>query len=162
MPDDRRFWLFKSEPGSFSFADLKSRPGGIEPWDGVRNFQARNFLRDQVRVGDGVLFYHSSIPRPAVVGIARVARAGYPDPTAWDPTSRHFDPRSTPALPGWFMVDVQYERTFVHEVPLDELKHHPELAGMVLLQRSRLSVQPVTAAEWSFILRLGGIAPESI
>jgi predicted RNA-binding protein with PUA-like domain len=145
------YWLFKTEPGCFSYSDLLNRPDRTEHWDGVRNFQARNFLRDQVQVGDGVLFYHSNIPEPAVVGTARVVRAGYPDWTAWDPDSEHFDPKSSPDRPIWFMVDLQAERAFAQPVPLSLMKSHPGLGGMVLLTRSRLSIQPVTDDEWRLI-----------
>ncbi|WP_282003033.1 EVE domain-containing protein [Geotalea uraniireducens] len=158
MPRDRRYWLFKSEPSCFSFADLQSRPDGTEHWDGVRNFQARNFLRDEIAVGDGVLFYHSNIAEPAVVGLAEVVRGGYPDWTAFDPAAEHFDPQSRREEPRWYMVDVRYVRPLLRPVTLAEMKLHPALAGMALLHRSRLSVQPVTGAEWTYILQLGGVA----
>jgi predicted RNA-binding protein with PUA-like domain len=151
------YWLFKSEPGCFSFADLCSRPERTEHWDGVRNFQARNFLRDRVAVGDGVLFYHSNIPEPAVVGTARVVRAGYPDWTALDPGGEHFDPRASKENPIWYMVDVQADQELLRPVTLAELRGHPELGAMVLLSRSRLSIQPVTPEEWRIILQLGGL-----
>ncbi len=154
---NRRFWLFKTEPSCFSFDDLKTRPDGTEHWDGVRNFQARNLLRDEIKPGDGVLFYHSNISEPAVVGIAEVVSEGYPDGTALDPASDHFDPRTSRDNPIWYMVDVRYGRPFNRPVTLAEMKMHPELAGMVLLKRSRLSVQPVTPHEWEYILRLGGV-----
>jgi predicted RNA-binding protein with PUA-like domain len=161
MTSSRRFWLFKSEPSSFSFSDLEKRPEGTEPWDGVRNYQARNFLRDEVQAGDGVLFYHSGISRPAVVGTAMVVRGGYPDSTALDPEGETYDPRSTPDAPVWYRVDVRYERSFTHEVTLEEIKRHPLLADMVLLHRSRLSIQPVTREEWEVILRLGGVISQA-
>ena len=157
----RKYWLFKTEPSTFSFDELKNRPGGTEHWDGVRNFQARNYLKDQIAVGDLVLFYHSSIPEPVIVGIAEVVRAGYPDWTAWDPQSDHFDPRSTEAKPLWYMVDVRYVRDFPRPVKLAELKTFPELAEMVLLKKSRLSIQPVREEEWGLILRLGGVREEA-
>lgn len=153
----RGYWLFKSEPAAFSFEDLKSRPDGIEHWDGVRNFQARNYLRHEVKVGDGVLFYHSGIPEPVIVGIAEVVKAGYPDWTAWDPQSDHFDPRSTEAKPLWYMVDIRYVKAFSRPVTRSELKAVPELANMVLFRNSRLSVQPVSEEEWRLILRLGEV-----
>ena len=137
--------------------DLQNRPNGTEHWDGVRNYQARNYLRDEVRVGDGVLFYHSNIADPAIVGIAEVVKAGYPDWTARDPENEHFDPRSTPEQPVWFMVDVRFVKTFPRPVTLTELKSIPALAGMVLLTRSRLSIQPVREQEWDAILALGGL-----
>ncbi len=154
----RRFWLFKSEPSCFSFSDLEKRPEGTEPWDGVRNYQARNFLRDEIKAGDGVLFYHSSISLPAVVGTAVVVRNGYPDTTALDPESDSYDPRSTPEMPIWYRVDIRYEKPFVHQVTLEAIKRHPLLVGMELLRRSRLSIQPVTREEWDVIICLGGIA----
>ena len=152
----RRYWLFKSEPSAFSFEDLRRRPDGTEHWDGVRNFQARNTLRDEVRVGDGVLFYHSGIPEPVIVGMAEVVKAGYPDWTAWDPQGDRFDPRSTEAKPRWYMVDIRFVKAFPHPVTRSELKTIPELANMVLFRNSRLSVQPVREEEWRLLLRLGG------
>ncbi|HEX9079372.1 MAG TPA: EVE domain-containing protein [Desulfuromonadaceae bacterium] len=150
------FWLFKSEPGCFSFDDLKARPGMTEHWDGVRNFQARNFLRDGIKVGDGVLFYHSNIPEPAVVGIAEVVREGYPDFTALDPNGEHFDPKATADHPIWYMVDVRYVKPLPRPVTLGLIKANPLLAGMPLVRRSRLSIQPVTPEEWRIILTMGG------
>jgi len=155
MDETRKYWLFKSEPSCFSFDDLKNRPGKTEPWDGVRNYQARNFLRDQVGEGDGVLFYHSSIPSPAIVGIAEVVKKGYPDLTALDPAAEHYDPRSTAADPIWYRVDIRHVRAFRREVTRALVKYHPVLAGMMLLQRSRLSIQPVTREEWDVIVDLG-------
>ena len=151
------FWLFKSEPGCFSFQDLMQRPGKTEHWDGVRNFQARNFLRDQIAVGDRVLFYHSSIPVPAVVGLCTVVTAGYPDHTAQDPTGEHFDPKATPEAPIWYMVDVRGDQALPREVPLSLIKDHPVLQKMPLVNRSRLSIQPVTADEYQTILALAGL-----
>lgn len=157
-PRKRRYWLMKSEPHSFSFEDLGRRPGGIEPWDGVRNFHARNLLRNEIREGDGVLFYHSSIPQPAIVGVARVVRGGYPDLTALDPNSDHFDPRSTEAKPIWYRVDVQYVAPLPHPLTRDDLRRHPLLAGMEVLRKgNRLSVQPVTDEEWRAVLEAGGL-----
>jgi predicted RNA-binding protein with PUA-like domain len=155
----QRYWLFKSEPSSFSLEDLKNRPGATEHWDGVRNYQARNYLRDEVKVGDRVLFYHSNIAEPAVVGIAEVVRAGYPDTTALDPGSDHFDPRSTPEKPVWYMVDVRFVRELPRAVTLGELKGVAALSEMPLMNRSRLSVQPVSEAAWCLILKLGGAGP---
>ncbi len=153
------YWLFKSEPSSFSLDDLRSRPDATEHWDGVRNFQARNFLRDQIKVGDQVFFYHSNIAEPAVVGLAEVVREGYPDFTAFDPASKYFDPRSNPEKPTWFMVDVRFVRELPRPVTLAELKTVPELSEMALLNRSRLSVQPVRKEEWDRIMKLAGVAP---
>ena len=150
------YWLFKTEPSAFSLDDLKKRPDMTEHWDGVRNYQARNFLRDVITVGDLVLFYHSNIPEPAVVGIARVVRAGYPDFTALDPESDHFDPKATAEKPIWYMVDVRYVETLPRPVTLEAIKANPLLAGMPLVNRSRLSIQPVTPEEWRVILAMGG------
>jgi predicted RNA-binding protein with PUA-like domain len=151
------FWLFKTEPGCFSFEDLKGRPDMTEHWDGVRNFQARNFLRDTIKTGDRVLFYHSNIPQPAVVGVAEVVRAGYPDFTAMDPNGEHFDPKASPANPIWYMVDVQYVQELPRQVTLEAIKGNPLLADMPLVGRSRLSIQPVTPNEWQIILAMGGL-----
>lgn len=149
-----RYWLFKSEPGCFSFQDLQERPESTEHWDGVRNFQARNFLRDDIAVGDQILFYHSSIAIPAVIGLCTVVRSGYPDHTAQDPTGEHFDPKATPQNPIWYMVDVKAIRSFPHEVPLSVIKEHPKLQDIPLVKRSRLSVQPVSPSEFETILTL--------
>jgi len=151
------FWLFKTEPGCFSFDDLKGRPGMTEQWDGVRNFQARNFLRDSIKVGDRVLFYHSSIPVPAVVGIAEIVRAGYPDGTACDPNGEHYDPKASPGNPIWFMVDVRYGEPLPQPVTLEMIKGNPALDDMPLVKRSRLSIQPVSESEWNMILAMGGL-----
>ncbi|MBE0504426.1 MAG: EVE domain-containing protein [Desulfuromonadales bacterium] len=157
----QRFWLLKSEPSCFSFADLQARPDSVEHWDGVRNFQARNFLRDEIKVGDGVLFYHSNIPEPAIVGVARVVRAGYPDFTARDPENEHFDPRATDADPIWYMVDVQAIAPLSRPLTRQMLLAHPLLGGMAVLKRgNRLSVQEVTAEEWRIVLAAGGIVNE--
>jgi predicted RNA-binding protein with PUA-like domain len=150
------YWLFKTEPGCFSFDDLKNRPGMTEHWDGVRNFQARNYLRDAVKCGDLVLFYHSNIPQPAVVGLAEVVREGYPDFTALDPAGEHFDPKATPDNPIWYMVDVRYLRELPRPVTLEAIHANPLLAAMPLVNRSRLSIQPVTAEQWQIILAMGG------
>jgi predicted RNA-binding protein with PUA-like domain len=150
-----KYWLMKSEPTSFSIDDLMACPDGIEHWDGVRNYQSRNFLRDGIQEGDFVLFYHSG-KLPAVVGTATVVRNGYPDYTAWDPQSEHFDPKSTPDNPIWYMVDIRFETRFDAPVPLIELRQFPELARMQLLKKGmRLSVQPVTRSEFDFIVALG-------
>jgi len=154
-----RYWLMKTEPGCFSLDDLERSPGGVAAWDGVRNFQARNLLRDQIKVGDGVLFYHSSCAEPAIVGLAAVVRGGYPDHTAQDPRSDHFDPRATPANPRWYMVDVRFLARLPRPLTRSALRGCPALAGMMVLQRgSRLSVQPVSTEEWRAVLALAGIA----
>ncbi len=152
------YWLFKTEPGCFSFDDLKNRPDMTEPWDGVRNFQARNFLRDTVKVGDRVLFYHSNIPEPAVVGLAEIVRAGYPDATALNPNAEHFDPKSSKDNPIWYMVDLRYLEPLQRIVTLEGIKQNPLLAEMPLIKRSRLSIQPVTENEWFIILAMGGVS----
>jgi predicted RNA-binding protein with PUA-like domain len=149
------YWLLKSEPDVFSIADLARRPGRTEHWDGVRNYQARNYLRDGMRRGDLGFFYHSSCAVPGIAGIVEIVREGYPDFTAFDPDNPHHDPASTPDKPRWYMVDVRLRRSFKHVISLQELKACPALAGMQLLARgNRLSVMPVTAAEWSAILAL--------
>jgi predicted RNA-binding protein with PUA-like domain len=151
------YWLFKTEPGCFSFDDLKKRPNMTEHWDGVRNFQARNFLRDTVRVGDLVLFYHSSIPEPAVVGLAEVVRAGYPDTTALNPNAEHFDPKASADNPIWYMVDLRYLEPLRRIVTLESIKQNPLLADMPLAKRSRLSILPITKEEWRIILIMAGM-----
>lgn len=149
-----RYWLMKTEPGEFSIQDLINRPSQTESWDGVRNYQARNYMRDDMQRDDPVLFYHSG-KDPAVVGTARIVRTGYPDPTAWNPQSKHFDSSSTPDKPVWFMVDIQLEKEFSRPVPLADLRKVPELKTMTLLRKgNRLSVMPVTAKEFHTIVRL--------
>jgi predicted RNA-binding protein with PUA-like domain len=148
------YWLMKSEPDAFSIADLKSRSKKTEHWDGVRNYQARNFMR-AMKKGDLAFFYHSSCEVPGVYGIIEVARAAYPDHTAWDPENHHYDPKSTPERPLWFMVDVRFKRELKKPVTLTAIKMQPALKQMRLVQRgSRLSVMPVTAKEWNTILKL--------
>ena len=157
MAPKRRYWLFKSEPDAFSFDDLWKAKGRKTLWDGVRNYQARNLLRDEIAVGDGVLYYHSSCKPPGVAGVAQVVRAGYPDPTQFDPADSHHDPKSDPDDPRWFVVDIRAVERGQRFVPLDELRAEARLADMSLLRRgNRLSVQPVTAAEWKVVLRLLG------
>ena len=154
--DDRRYWLLKSEPSTFSIQDLARAPKRRTAWDGVRNYQARNFLR-AMKLGDEALFYHSNADPPAVVGMVKIVREAYPDSTAWDAADSHYDPKSTPDRPLWDMVDVQLVRVFPRPLPLDELRSVRGLAGMELLRRgSRLSVQPVRPAEWHTILALAG------
>src|SRR6516164_4640666 len=133
------YWLFKSEPSCYSFADLMAAPDRTTGWDGVRNFQARNFLRDEVKVGDGVLFYHSSADPPCIAGIAKVVRAGHPDPTAFDPASSHYDPKSDRAEPTWYQVSIQAVRAIDPPLDLPSLSRVPALSGMELLRKgSRL------------------------
>ncbi|GMG86407.1 EVE domain-containing protein [Biformimicrobium ophioploci] len=149
------YWLFKSEPDEYSLDDLASEPDQTGRWDGIRNYQARNFLRDKVNAGDGVLFYHSACKVPAVVGTAEVMRAAYPDPAQLDPESPYFDPKASDENPRWYCVDIRWQSQFARAVPLAEIKQHPALADMVLVKQGRLSIQPVTAAEWSLLLQLG-------
>ena len=156
MAQGRRYWLMKSEPSAFSIEDLEKSPKRMTCWDGVRNYQARNFMR-AMATGDQVLFYHSSTEPPAVVGIAEVVRTAYPDETQFDKTSHHYDPASVPSAPRWDMVDIRHRQTFKIPLPLDRLRQEQKLKDMVLLQKgSRLSVQPVTQAEWTVVLRLAG------
>ncbi len=150
----RRYWLIKTDPDTFSWDDLVRSPDATTAWDGVRNYQARNFLRDDVRIGDLVLLYHSQSEK-AAVGIARVVRAGYPDPTQFDPRSEGRDPGSDPADPRWYAIDLRAERPLRSPVTLDAMRREPALAGMTLLRRgSRLSVQPVEPAEYRAVLKL--------
>ncbi|KPJ31551.1 hypothetical protein BMUNKI379_27960 [Burkholderia multivorans] len=146
-----QFWLMKSEPDEASIDDLAHAPQRTLPWTGVRNYQARNFMRDTMKIGDGVLFYHSSCPEPGIAGLAEVASTPYPDPTQFDPTSPYYDPKSSPESPRWLLVDVR----FVKKTPLVSLaalREHDELADMRVLARgNRLSITPVTRAEWKFI-----------
>ena len=149
------YWLMKSEPAVFSIDDLAAMPGQTEHWDGIRNYQARNMMRDQMRCGDQVFFYHSNTKVPGIVGIARVVRESYPDFTAFDPRSQYFDPASDPNKPRWFMVDIQFVRKFKRVITLAELKGYPELTTLPLLRRgNRLSIMPVTEDQWRFILTL--------
>ena len=152
----RRYWLVKSEPDAYSFDDLWAAPNRTTCWDGVRNYQARNLMRDEMKLGDGVLFYHSSTEPAAVMGTAEVVREAYPDHTALDPADPHFDPKSRADAPTWMMVDVRATERFARPVTLAELRAEPALASMALLQRgSRLSVQPVRAEEWEAVCALG-------
>ena len=148
-----KHWLFKTEPDTFGIDDLAAAPRRTTPWEGVRNYQARNLMRDEMRRGDLGFFYHSSCAEPGIQGIVEVVREAYPDPTAFDPDSRYHDPAGDPAAPRWQMVDVKLVRRF------EELRRHAagKLADMVVLRRgNRLSITPVTSAEWRFILSLAG------
>ena len=154
MPSSTQYWLVKTEPDCFSIQDLAKAPKRTTCWSGVRNYQARNFMRDGMKLGDRVLIYHSSVVPPAVVGVAKVCREAYPDHTSWDPKDDHFDPQSTKENPRWFMVDLQLESSFEQPIPLDELRTLPELKQMELLRRgSRLSVQPVRKEEYDAITK---------
>jgi len=155
MTPRRRYWLMKSEPDAFSIDDLKRV--GVEPWSGVRNYQARNFMRDGMRIGDGVLFYHSNCAVPGIVGTATVASKAYPDDTQFKPKSPYYDPKSSREEPRWQMVDVAFERKLQRILPLDELKQHGNQLGeeFALIRRgNRLSIFPVSAAQWSYLLSL--------
>ena len=145
-----QYWLMKSEPDAFSIDDLKQVK--VEPWDGIRNYQARNFMRDQMQIGDKVFFYHSNCAEPGIVGIMTVASKPYPDPTAFDPDSKYYDPKSDPDDPRWMLVDVKYQKKLKKPITLAEMKEMPELEGMQLLRKgNRLSVMPVEERHWSFI-----------
>lgn len=150
----RNYWLLKTEPTTFSFDDLWKAPRRTTSWDGVRNFQARNMLRDQIKEGDLAFIYHSSTDPTGIVGIAEVVRSGYPDATAFDPKDSHYDPKSKKDAPSWYMVDVKAVEKFPEIVTLERLRGIKGLEGMVLLRKgSRLSVQPVAASEWDTIVR---------
>ena len=149
-----RYWLFKSEPTTYSYDDLVS--DGVAEWDGVRNFQVRNWLRDDIKPGDRLLFWHSSAKPIGVVGTATVVREGYPDNTAWDPDSDHPDPKSTPDKPLWYMVDLKADQKFADIVTMEELRAEPALTDMMVLKRgNRFSITPVTEEEFNTVLRLG-------
>ena len=148
-----RYWLMKSEPDECSIDDALAAPGATVPWTGVRNYQARNFMRDGMQVGDGVLFYHSSCPQPGIAGIARVASGTRADPTQFDPASPYHDPKSPPDKPRWLLLDVQAVKK-TRLMPLAEMRERSELAGMRVLEKgSRLSITPVTAQEWEAVVR---------
>ena len=149
------YWLMKSEPDVFGIDDLKAMPKKTDHWDGVRNYQARNMMRDQMKSGDLVFFYHSSCKEPGIVGIMKIAKESYPDFTSWDPHSKYFDPKSTEDNPRWFMVDVKHVRTFKRTISLSELKQHSELEDLPLLRKgNRLSINPVTEQQWNYILNM--------
>jgi predicted RNA-binding protein with PUA-like domain len=151
----RRYWLFKSEPSAFGIDTLAAAPKQTAPWDGVRNYQARNYLRDQVQVGDHVLFYHSREEPLGVFGTMEIVRAGYPDSTAFDPHSKYYDPDSRPDQPRWYMVDVKLLRKFGKPVTREALQQDKAASGMLVMKKGmRLSIQPVTEAEWQAVLKL--------
>ena len=152
----------KTEPSAYSIEDLAKEKNQTTHWDGVRNYQARNFMRDEMKIGDGVLVYHSNAKPPAVAGTAVIARESYTDFTAWDKNDKHYDPKSTEENPRWFMVDIKLEQIFAEPIPLDELRQVKSLADMVLLQKgSRLSVQPVRKKEYDAILKLAAKSKQS-
>ncbi|MEO6864007.1 MAG: EVE domain-containing protein [Gemmatimonadaceae bacterium] len=159
MPErkNRRYWLLKTEPDCFSYDDLLAAPRQTTHWSGVRNYQARNFMRDDMKKGDGVLFYYSSAEPAGIVGTAEIVREGYPDFSALDPSDEHFDPKSNPENPTWYMVDIRAGERFDQFLDLPGLRHVRALEQMELLRKgSRLSVQPVRSAEWDEILKMGG------
>jgi len=150
-----RYWLMKSEPGEFGIDDLNKRPKRTEPWDGVRNYQARNMMRDEMKKGDLAFFYHSNCDEPGIVGIMKIVKEGYPDQTAFDPDDKHYDPKSDPDNPRWFHVDVRFKRKFNNTITLQMLRDQKSLKNMKLLQRgNRLSIMPLSKKEWDYILSL--------
>jgi predicted RNA-binding protein with PUA-like domain len=153
------YWLLKSEPSAYSIYDLAAEKKQTTHWDGVRNYQARNFMRDQMKLGDRVLFYHSNANPAAVAGTATIARESYPDFTSWDPNDKHYDPKSTEENPRWFMVDIKHDKTFDEPISLETLRGVKALKDMELLRKgSRLSVQPVRKKEFDAILKLAGVS----
>ncbi|MBV6689972.1 EVE domain-containing protein [Xanthomonas euvesicatoria pv. physalidis] len=155
MTARKRYWLMKSEPDTFSIDDLERV--GTEPWNGVRNYQARNFMRDGMQLGDGVFFYHSNCKVPGIVGIAKVASAAYPDDTQFDPSSDYHDPKSTREDPRWMLVDVAFERKLARTISLDEIKQQADALGegfALIARGNRLSILPVTAAQWKLLLAM--------
>jgi predicted RNA-binding protein with PUA-like domain len=149
------YWLFKSEPGCFSIDDLSKRPKQTAYWDGVRNYQVRNMLRDEIKVGDLGFFYHSSCVPPGIAGVIEVVKNGYPDFTAWDLNSEHYDPKSTPDNPRWYMVDVRLVKKFPGLITLDEIKRNPQLKEMIINRKgNRLSITPISPREWKIISEL--------
>jgi predicted RNA-binding protein with PUA-like domain len=158
MPPKKSYWLMKSEPDVFPYSDLVKSKNSTTLWDGVRNYQARNMMRDDMKVGDLVLYYHSNTKPPGIVAVAEVVKEGYVDPTQFDPKDSHFDPKSKPENPRWFVVDIKAKAELPKYVPLDDLKANPKLAEMAVVQRGqRLSVQPVSAAHFREVLRMGGL-----
>ncbi|MBT8064193.1 MAG: EVE domain-containing protein [Gammaproteobacteria bacterium] len=150
------YWLIKSEPDAFSIDDLKNAPGRKDHWDGIRNYQARNFIRDDMQKGDLAFFYHSNCKPPGIVGICEIVSGAYPDHTAFDPNEKYFDPKSDPDNPRWLMVDVKYRRKTKRQISLEELRNHADrLEDFALLRRgNRLSIMPVSKAHWDYILSL--------
>jgi predicted RNA-binding protein with PUA-like domain len=152
----KRYWLLKCEPNTFSITDLQKSPKQTTMWEGVRNYQARNFLRDGLKVGDGVLFYHSVTDPVGVAGVAEVVKEAYPDPTQFDTRSKYYDSKATKEEPRWFVVDIQFKRAFKKILELSTLRNLPGLEEMMVLRKgSRLSVQPVNSSEWKIITKVG-------
>ena len=151
----KHYWVMKTEPSEFSIDDLKQRPKQTERWDGVRNYQVRNMMRDEMKNGDEVFIYHSSCEVPGIVGVAKIVREGYPDTTAFDPEHHHYDPKSKADNPTWLMVDVKFVRKLKRTITLRELKDRPALDGLALIRKgNRLSVNQVSEPQWKFILSL--------
>ncbi|MDF3013179.1 MAG: hypothetical protein K0Q78_1383 [Cellvibrio sp.] len=150
----KNYWLFKAEPHIYGIDHLAAAPDKTGRWDGIRNYQARNFLRDQVALNDEVFIYHSSCKNVGIVGTAKVVKTAYPDPTQFNPESDYYDPKSPRENPRWVSVDIKLTKVFPRLIPLAEIKAQPQLEHMVLVKQSRLSTQPVTAAEWEFIISL--------
>lgn len=156
----RRYWLMKTEPDVFGLSHLKRKKNQTEPWDGVRNYQARNLLRDDLKKGDGVLFYHSRVQPPEVVATCKVVRGGYPDPTQFDKKEKYYDPKADKDDPRWYCVDIQLDKEFASPVTLPEMKEAPGLEEMMVTRKgARLSVQPVSADEWKIVTKLGRRKP---
>lgn len=154
------YWLMKSEPDVYGIDHLAAQPGQTDHWDGVRNYQARNMMRDGMQPGDRVFFYHSNCDQPGIVGIMEVVRGGYPDHTAFDPEAKYYDPKSDPDNPRWIMIDVRFVRKLARNVTLSELKAQAPLADMPLVRKgNRLSIMPVTAEQWAYILSLEHTPP---
>ena len=150
-----KYWLVKSEPDAFSIDDLANMPKKTEHWDGVRNYQARNMMRDEMKKGDQVFFYHSNCKEPGIVGIAKVVKEGYPDFTAFEAKNKYYDPKSSPQNPRWYMVDIKLVRKLKRTIALQELKNHKKLSDMTLLRKgNRLSVMPIDKKHWDYILKL--------
>lgn len=156
------YWLMKSEPNVFGIDHLFARAGKTEPWDGVRNYQARNMLRDDMKKGDRAFFYHSNCDEPGIVGIVSIVKSGYPDFTARDPDSKYFDPKASDENPRWYRVDVKFQKKFKHAISLKELKTYKQLKGMAVLAKgSRLSITPVSEAQWNFIIGLSNSSKDN-
>lgn len=150
-----KYWLLKSEPTCFSIDDLANAAGKTTPWDGVRNYQARNFMRDDMQIGDQAFFYHSNCKIPGIVGTVNISKASYPDFTAQDPNSDHYDPKSSPDKPIWYMVEVKFNKKFNSVISLKELKSNPQLSELPLVRKgNRLSVLPVTTQQWQTIIKM--------
>lgn len=151
----KKYWLMKSEPSTFGISDLASRPNQTEPWEGVRNYQARNFMRNDMQVGDEAFFYHSNCSEPGIVGIVKIVKAAYPDSFAFDKKSQYYDPKSTPDNPRWFMVDVKLTQRFDSPISLAALKENPLLNEWALVKKgNRLSILPVTSEQWQIVLNM--------